>query len=245
MPKGREVPAEPQLEHRVPAETRIERNRATRNYVRETVVETLETDKTLPTVDRVIREAAELATLMVETYATGEKVACQAGCWWCCSFTYIAASAPEVLRIAEYLREHRSPAELATLGKRLAQREERIRGMSEERRKYARIPCALLVDNRCSVYAVRPLSCRGATSSDAAACESSYRSGWTRPIPNGPRHLGITVDIRDGVGEGLERVGLDGEDLDLTIALRIALETPDAGERWLAGEPVFAPAYMR
>ena len=53
------------------------------------------------------------------------------------------------------------------------------------------------------------------------------------------------MDIRDGVGGGLESVGLDGEDLDLTIALRIALEAPDVGERWLAGEPVFAPACMR
>ena len=82
----------------------------------------------------------------------------------------------------------------------------------------------------------------GLTSSDAAACEASYRSGWERPIPNGPRHLGTSVGVRQGLRAALAGAGLDAARLELTTALRIALETPDAAERWLAGERVFAPA---
>jgi len=33
--------------------------------------------------------------------------------------------------------------------------------------------------------------------------------------------------------------------LELTAALRIALAVPDSFDRWLAGEPIFAPARMR
>jgi hypothetical protein len=32
--------------------------------------------------------------------------------------------------------------------------------------------------------------------------------------------------------------------LELTVTLRIALEVPDAAERWLAGEVVFALAWL-
>jgi hypothetical protein len=37
---------------------------------------------------------------------------------------------------------------------------------------------------------------------------------------------------------------LDGELLELTAALHVVLEVPDAEARWLAGEAVFAPARM-
>ena|SRR3712207_2413312 len=158
--------------------------------------------------------------------------------------TSISTSAPEVIRIAEYLRARRTPKQITDLIRRLAQRDARIQALPAERRKHARVPCALLVDNRCSVYAVRPLACMGVTSSDAAACEASYRSGWERPIPNGPRHLGISVGVRQGTREALAERSLDGERLELATALRIALETPDVAERWLAGEPVFAPAHI-
>jgi hypothetical protein len=43
---------------------------------------------------------------------------------------------------------------------------------------------------------------------------------------------------------GLAEARLDGELLELTAALDLALRVPDAAERWLAGEAVFAPARL-
>jgi hypothetical protein len=206
--------------------------------------EILETGNTLSNVITVADRTAELATDLVEQFATAEHVACRAGCSWCCTFTSVRASAPEVLRIAAYLRTTLTPDDLLAITKRLAQRAARISALSEDRQKRSRLACALLANQRCSIYPVRPLACMGVTSSNAAACEASYRSGWTRPIPNGARHLGIAVDVRTGLTETLTNVGLDGSGLDLTIALRIALETPDIADRWLAGEPVFADATL-
>jgi hypothetical protein len=37
---------------------------------------------------------------------------------------------------------------------------------------------------------------------------------------------------------------LDGDLLELTAALEIALTVPDAADRWLAREKVFAPARL-
>ena len=48
--------------------------------------------------------------------------------------------------------------------------------------------------------------------------------------------------VLDGMRAGLSESGLQGDRVELTAALRIALEVPDAAERWLAGEAVFAPA---
>ncbi len=53
------------------------------------------------------------------------------------------------------------------------------------------------------------------------------------------------------VGLGQASAGAPGaeapevvEELELTAALRVALETPDAAARWLAGEPLFEAAKL-
>jgi hypothetical protein len=195
-------------------------------------------------VDAAIARADELAATLVDDLANSEPVACRAGCAWCCSTTVVSMSGAEVIRIAAYLQKTRAAGELRVLVGRLRQRAERIAAMAPERRRRARLPCALLVDNRCSVYDVRPLSCMGWTSADAAACESSYRSGWERQIPNGPRHLGIVVGVREGLHQALEARRLEADYVDLTRALLIALTEPDAMARWLQGEAVFAEARL-
>jgi hypothetical protein len=48
--------------------------------------------------------------------------------------------------------------------------------------------------------------------------------------------------MRLGMDLGSEELGLEHDTLELTIALRIALDTPNAIERWLAGERLFAAA---
>lgn len=237
-PKGDPIRREPPR----PAQVRIEEHPAIPELAREVVAGAFAEGSSPGTAMAIASRTAELARQLTGELASGEEIACRAGCTWCCTLTVIATSAPEVLRIAEYLRASLTPHELAALTKRVGRRDERLRAMPEERRPRARLACALLLNQRCSVYPVRPLACRGMTSASAEACEASYRAGWTRPIPNGPRHLGIAAGVRQGVEQGLGAAGLPARDLDLTAALRIALETPDAVDRWLAGEPIFAEA---
>jgi hypothetical protein len=52
----------------------------------------------------------------------------------------------------------------------------------------------------------------------------------------------LTSSANEAFRDGLRQSGLDGNALELTAALRIALTTPDAAERWLAGEAVFHEA---
>ena len=48
--------------------------------------------------------------------------------------------------------------------------------------------------------------------------------------------------VTRGIQQGLCQAGLSGAMFELTAALWIALDTPDAGERYLAKKPVFERA---
>jgi hypothetical protein len=100
----------------------------------------------------------------------------------------------------------------------------------------------LLVEHRCCAYPVRPLTCRGFNSYDASRCEQFVKSRAPVDIPMYLSQQRLMTFVLDGTRAGLQAVGLRDDLLELTAALRIALDVPDALERWLAGEPVFAPA---
>ena len=56
--------------------------------------------------------------------------------------------------------------------------------------------------------------------------------------------LRLTAFVLDGMGAGLSDSGLAGDRLELTAALRVALEVPGAVDRFLGGETSFAPARL-
>jgi Fe-S-cluster containining protein len=171
-------------------------------------------------------------------------LACREGCAWCCH-KLVGTSVPEVVRIVEFLRQRLSPEQWQATRERICQRDDERRALlKQDSWAAARLPCPLLIDNRCSVYPVRPLTCRGYNSSDAHACERWVQSRNRVQVPvHAPQHR-LTTFVLDGIRSALNEARLEGDLLELTAALRIAVMFPDAVERWLAGEAVFAPARM-
>jgi len=181
---------------------------------------------------------------VVSEYPPSPPLACQEGCAWCCH-KLVGTTAPEVFRIADYLQNQLVPQELQKIQNQIMQRAEQRKGLREDRWSAARLPCPLLVDNRCSVYPVRPLTCRGFNSSDARQCERWVKKRERIEIPvYEPQHR-LATFVLDGLRAGLSESGLPDDLLELTAALHIALTVPKAFDRWLAGEPIFAPARMR
>jgi hypothetical protein len=86
--------------------------------------------------------------------------------------------------------------------------------------------------------------CGGFNSSDAAECERFVQSSGQTPLPLYAPQLRLAAFVLDGMMAGLSDSGLTGERVELTAALRIALEVPGAVERFLAGEPAFAAARL-
>lgn len=169
--------------------------------------------------------------------------ACREGCAFCCHQT-VGTAAPEVLRIAAHLRHALSGDQMRITQERVHERAEQKRATRPDRRAAAGLPCPLLVENRCIAYAVRPLTCRGFNSSDAAQCERSLQTGNAAGVPSYVPQRLLCTYVLDGMRAGLAESLLDGELLELTAALDIALTLPKAAERWLGGEAVFAAARL-
>ena len=170
-------------------------------------------------------------------------LACREGCDWCC-YLRVGTAAPEVFRIVSYLRQTLSPEELQATRDRIVKLDEERRQLRASKRADARLPCPLLVERRCAAYPVRPLTCRGFNSSDAHQCELFLKLGKKVTVPAYHAQIRLTTFILDGMRAGVSEAGLKGDLLELTAALRVAFEVPDAFERWQAGESVFAAARL-
>lgn len=168
-------------------------------------------------------------------------IACGPGCPYCCHIR-LTASPPEVLLVADHLRRTLAPERLAGMKRKLANLDRVTRGRGNARREAMRLPCPMLVDNSCSVHAVRPISCRGVASVDVGACRRAYASRMAEPVPQVALQLNAANAVGYGLIAGLCEGGYPVENVEFIAGLRIALETDDAAERWLAGEPVFEPA---
>lgn len=186
--------------------------------------------------------AAELARAAVAREPPPAPVACEKGCDACC-VSKVVAVAPEMIRIADYLRRTLDPGAIEALAERVRAADERTRGLSRRERALAGVPCPLLVDGACSVHEVRPLLCRGWTSLDAGACRQHFADPGGVPVA--PAHA-VQYELASAVLAGLalaaRDAGKDGSLLELVAALRIALDRPEAAARWDARLPVFSTA---
>src|SRR5512134_3048740 len=88
----------------------------------------------------------------IQRWPSRSEHACAPGCMFCC-FLWTDAMPLEVLRIADHLQRTMSLEDLAEVQGGLR---DRLRASLGER------PCGLLsAEGRCSVYALRPMTCRG------------------------------------------------------------------------------------
>ena len=101
------------------------------------------------------------------------------------------------------------------------------------------------VGGKCSVYEVRPLVCRGYHSLDVHRCKRAFDEPEDKSFMIEGWGLPIAEEICKAVSFGLLANGLDGGYFKLAHAVLIALETPDAAERYLAGERVFDSVRMK
>jgi Fe-S-cluster containining protein len=158
------------------------------------------------------------------------EVACKSGCTYCCH-NVVMATAPEIFWAARELRAGRDAEQVAAVAARCAT----ARATADAGRK----PCPLLSEDLCSVYAARPSVCRKHTSFSVEACLSDHEGrGGQVPI----RQIDQVVFECCAVALllGMRLSGRKAEVFELSAALAVALQDPQAERRWLAGEDVFA-----
>lgn len=191
-------------------------------------------------------------------------VACRLGCSHCC-YQRVGVTPPEALAILFYLESTRSPSELSSLKEKMRAAYEKTRDRSAHERLSPELPCPFLEDRMCSIYEVRPLSCRGVHSLEEQICEAKLHDEATRQaffrgelkghFYNEP--IAAFHAVSAGMQLGLaEQFGLDMQPLELIAALTLLLfESPNGDgsaqlsakpktlrEQWVLGKPAFASA---
>ncbi len=184
------------------------------------------------------REALAFAEALIVREASAEPPACAKGCHFCC-YSDVPASLPEALLIAEHLRRGLDDDARRGVQARLAEVDDATRGALPAKGRQLRVPCALLAEGACSVYAVRPLACRGWNSLSVSACERGFANGdGTTGVPLDQGRMTAASAVAFALCTGAADVGLDGRPLRLAAAVRALLDDPALLFRWLRGDPV-------
>jgi hypothetical protein len=98
----------------------------------------------------------------------------------------------------------------------------------------------MLQDNSCTIYDDRPKACRQAASTDAQACARSHRNLTDEQVPSPAAYIGSRTAYAMALYAALFQSALPNDSYEFNAALVRVLDTPDAEQRWLAGEDIFA-----
>jgi hypothetical protein len=170
-------------------------------------------------------------------------LACRAGCSLCC-WLRVDVFAHEVFLIAHHLQTEVDPAELARIKGNLATHAALVFPLTPFEHATRNIPCPLLKDGKCSIYAVRPNACRRQHSTDLAACQHTFDHPTDLEFPGAhDRELFRTLTLAMHYSaDAYEQLGYDSTIYELGTALHEALDSPSCWQRWRAGKKAFQRA---
>ncbi|HEU4654879.1 MAG TPA: YkgJ family cysteine cluster protein [Steroidobacteraceae bacterium] len=166
--------------------------------------------------------------------ADAHTLACRAGCSWCCNFT-IDVRAAEVFRILDHLAT--LPAtEQQRLRGRIERNAERLAGLDEDERARMNIECAFLSNGRCTIYSVRPQTCRNYHATDASGCKQAFEQPENEDIdPDfAPYVYQIGHAHVEAFAKALADARFDSDVYELNAALNAALNEPSTRSRFLS-----------
>jgi Fe-S-cluster containining protein len=163
--------------------------------------------------DNVLRKLLSEADKGKETI---HPIACKKGCSYCCGLV-VKATEPELYVIFEHVLKTRSESEISLLMNRLHTQLQTKEGCST-RNERINVKCTFLKNDSCSIYEVRPLSCRAWNSIDVQAC-ITYLTDSELDIPVNPYHYAPFDTIRKGIIKGLHVVGLEDATHELNAGI--------------------------
>lgn len=206
----------------------------------ETIYEPIRTKK-VQTINNAMNQLQQESESLVNKQVENVNVDCKLYCSFCCH-NQVSLTVPEIILIVDYIKNNFSKDEINNLKKRVDELDKEVKGMNAFQRKKAKKACSLLVDNKCSVYSVRPLACKGWNSMSSKDCEDAFNSGEEKNIQAFAPPLVITNSVSIGISNCLKNTGLNSDNLELNSSLKIALEKYNVGEKYLEGKNIFRDA---
>ncbi len=174
---------------------------------------------------------------------SSEKMACTAGCSYCCYYK-VEARASEVLAIQQFIEAQFTPAQKAHVLKQAELNVAQVKNLSHAQHLAVNQPCPLLKEGQCSAYPVRPSKCRNFHAKDVEGCKQSFDEPTNMGIPNS--FIDAVALAANGTSTGFEQAqeasGFDPRVYDLNSALLDAFANPKASKRMRSGKRTFLNA---
>lgn len=187
------------------------------------------------------RAYSEIDTVFTQAVAaSGKSIACKRGCFYCC-YLKVDVKAQEAFVIADYVRAAFSAERIEEVKMHARSNWVKIKSMDSAQHSAANLPCPLLKDGACSVYPVRPMTCRQFHAHDVRTCEESYRNPEDLSSPDSqiPQVKMTLAGALVGVSAAFAHAGYDAAAYDLNPAILAALENPKSERRWTKGKRAF------
>ena len=169
---------------------------------------------------------------VTSVWTTGDpKPECQPGCSYCCT-ARVEVSDPEALRIAEHVGGLPTERQGA-LAAALVHQSELRAGASP----YARVRCAFLEQDLCSIYEHRPASCRKGHSLSQKACQNNE--------PLIPQNLSVVLRCEiliAGTNQSYQSNGFPAGRNELSASVLAAILAVDGAKEWYSGKPLLQAA---
>jgi Fe-S-cluster containining protein len=190
-------------------------------------------------VVRFHRRIDEVAAATIAGH--GVKVACTSGCHYCCHLQ-VEIQPAEAFALAAWLRRRLDGPRLERVLARLRDNVAATRSMGAAARRGANLACALLADGgTCSAYEARPAACRRMHSLQVEPCAAAHGQPGDASLEI-PAHAALahnTAVISAQAQRAVRDAGLDGDGVDMNVALLEALGNPKAWRRWRDGKKPF------
>ena len=158
----------------------------------------------------------------------GAAIACHAGCSFCC-YQRVGVLPHEAVALRHKLRDGMPREQALPIERRLLDNARRVAGLSAGEHYAAKIPCAFLVEHRCSAYDARPGTCAVYHSMSRARCAQSFEhpAGLGTPSASRPvlSELQAFGDAQiEATRAGLVDAGIEATRVELHEALRRLIE---------------------
>lgn len=168
-------------------------------------------------------------------------LACKQGCSWCCHFS-VDVRPIETFNIVHFINEHFSAEAVQQLRTKLVANSNTLGRLDEQQRMTHNIKCAFLINERCSIYAARPQTCRNYHATDSGGCKLSYEQPDNMDIA--PEFAPITFQTGasqvDAFAKAMRDEGFVTDVYELNSAILEALDnTETSWQRFINKESPF------
>lgn len=167
-------------------------------------------------------------------------LACRTGCTWCCHFS-VDVRAVEVFAILDFVERTFTAEHKARVYTEIRANSVALNDLDELDRMRRNVKCPFLREGRCTIYPVRPQTCRNYHATSAVGCRQSYEDPDNFDID--PEFAPLVYQAGgahvDAFTMAMRESGYDTNVYEMNCALDAGLSEPGARERFESKQPPF------